>query len=193
MDFSNRIREYETELQRLVGELVTEWPAYISAAQSKLGGLWDQSDYPSVNELPHLFGINVSIEPLNDPDDFRVQLPDDFMDQLKQNFAKTQEENQKEAIKSLWQRIAVVLSKIAERLAEPDKIFRDATIESAGELCVILDEMNIFKDEALNSISMEIKDKICSWQPDHLRKHKGLRQKVYEDTNEILAKVKAVK
>jgi hypothetical protein len=91
------------------------------------------------------------------------------------------EEAHRDAVKRLFD----CVSRIHERLAQPEAIFRDSLISNASELCDILTRLNISGDVNLETLRAATAT-LATVQPDTLRNDAVTRIQVANDAQGIL-------
>ncbi len=77
-------------------------------------------------------------------------------------------------------------AKIAERLAQPDAIFRDTLIGNADEVCDVLQRLNVTNDPDLESMRVRVKKELTRYTPDTLRDVPSHRQQTADRAADIL-------
>jgi hypothetical protein len=63
MDYREKMSAFECQYENAVREFINSYPLYIEAAKEKLNGLFDWTDYPTVDDLPSKFAMSVVPEP----------------------------------------------------------------------------------------------------------------------------------
>ena len=89
------------------------------------------------------------------------------------------------ATRDCWDRLYKVVSKAAEKLADPKGIFRDSLVENARELCELLPRLNVMDDPNLEAMRHSVEKALCVHDADDLRKSSIMR-------NETAAKLASI-
>lgn len=137
----------------LLAEFVRDYPSMRLEAQRILNGMYSDTDYPS--DIASKYSWGVEYNPVPSGTDFRVTIA---QDEIRAIAARTEERVKQafsEAQQDAVRRLAECVSKIHERLAQPDAIFRDSLIGNARELCNILTRLNLADDSNLESLRRE--------------------------------------
>ena len=187
---NNVMSRFDQDAQDFVNNL----PQEISDAQrdySALGKLFDWDDYPSQSDLSGLFGCNLKPQPIATADDFRVNLSDDVLKQIKIEYEEEFLANQVDANKHLWKRLQSVVQAMKDRLSDPKAVFRDTLIGNATELVEVMDDLNVFGDDALSAFTNEVRDNLSQVKPQDLRNDANLRKSHADKAADILAKIQA--
>jgi hypothetical protein len=82
-------------------------------------------------------------------------------------------------------RLAECLSRIHERLAQPEAIFRDSLISNARELCGVLTRLNVADDPQLESLRRQT-ELLATTEPATLRDNADVRQDTANQAQSIL-------
>ena len=133
------IRKLKDERQIAVDQFIADYPAHVTEASIKLGGMFDMTDYPHVWDLAALYSVDVIPLPFPDAQDFRLDIAASDMDGIKAETEKRINDAQAAAMDSLFNRVAEVVSRISEKLSVPigkknGSVFRDSLIENAADL-----------------------------------------------------------
>lgn len=148
-------------------------------AQFRMGTLFNASDYPTVNELRHKFGINLDIDAIAQAYDFRLSNNEEAMQQ-----------RVTQAMGALWRKLSEPLEKYATKLAEPDAIFRDSLVGNLREVVELIPSLNFTDDPALEAVRQEIEDALVGWDPKDLRDNKDARSQVASKAADIFNDMK---
>lgn len=188
-EYRENINAMINTANQLIEELIIDWPNIMErekANYSKLGYLWDSDDYCSAYELRSKYSFEVNIYPLPDVSDFRVSLQGKELDDLKQQYEQTLSATMQAANKDLFGRLHDVVSKLADNIREPDKKFKEASVNNICKLCDILEKLNIGENKDLEKLSNDIREKLCVDDIDKLRKDKAFRAEISKEADAIL-------
>lgn len=164
--YTDKLRTAKHTYDSLLADFLADYPALQQAAKIKLNGMYHEEDYPS--DVSGKYGFAIEYSPVPSGGDFRVQLSQAEIDVIAtrtESRVKTAfEDAHKDAVKRLYE----CVSRIHERLAQPDAIFRDSLISNASELCDVLSRLNISGDVNLETLRKQT-DSLATVQPDTLR------------------------
>lgn len=191
IDFTNIIRPMMTDWWSKVEDFLRDYETLRMQAQHSLGSLYDDNDYPSVDQVRQKFDIGLNFAPVPDAADWRVELGDTELDYLKESITKQVQAAQNQALTAAWERIYSVVSKAHERLANPENIFRNSLIENAVELCKLLPSLNIIDDPNLERMRVELENSLCQYDPDTLRSRPAVREQAADQMAELMRKMGA--
>ena len=144
-------------------------------AQFRMGSLFNPADYPTASELRHKFGINLDIDGVSNAYDFRLSNDEEVM-----------QRRVTQAMGALWQKLAEPLEKYAEKLAEPDAIFRDSLVGNLREMVELIPSLNFTDDADLEAMRVKINDTLIGWDAKDLRENKDARKQVAQTAADIM-------
>jgi hypothetical protein len=167
----------------LLADFVADYPSMRIEAQRILNGMYQDTDYPS--NISDRYGWSVEYAPVPCGTDFRVTLAAGEVEAI----AARTEERVKQAFSDAQadavKRLADCLSRIHERLAQPDAIFRDSLIGNARELCDILTRLNIADDPQLETLRRQT-EILAASEPATLRDNPDVRIDTANQAQSIL-------
>jgi len=179
------IDEFNSE----VNKFLEKYPSLIEKAKSTLKKMYNQWDYPSVEDLRRRFRIQVDFLPIPDTEDFRVKLSDEEIKSIKNNLQERLNESIKEAQLSLWKRLSALINRIVERLSDENSIIRESLIGNIQELVEVIPNLNIVNDRELIDLVDEVKKDILVYSSEDLRSSKTIRKKILEKAKVIENKI----
>ncbi|MNM77660.1 hypothetical protein D3C81_895210 [compost metagenome] len=185
LDYMAAIQQLKAEFQKAVAEFVMQYPLLRQEAKRNLGTLFNDADYPDVSNIAGKFRFDVSVLPLPKGDDFRCDLGVDDVRRIQQEIEANTRDALHDSMLDAFDRVAKVVEAYIDRLADPKTVFRDSLVQNARDLAEVLPSLNIAGDAKLDGITTRLKDKLCSFEPDDLRKDEGARRKAYNEAMEM--------
>jgi len=189
--YSKSLREFRAKFDQAVSDFVPRYSDYVEAAKGRLNGMFEPSDYPQSHELADRYSFETTIDPIPDAPDFRVALQAEDAAAIQASIEARNRVALDAAMRDVWTRLHDTVSRVAERLTDPDAIFRDSLIENLTGLVKVLPALNLTSDPGLTRLADEVQAKILRFAPDTLRAHKPTRAQVAEDASAILDAMKA--
>jgi hypothetical protein len=184
--FMSGYGELERQFNAAVAEFITvKYPQARDQASFRMGDLFVESDYPTIEELHRKFQVTLDIDGITEPDDFRVALPQQELDKLKASMEESIQRRLGSAMHDVWLRIAELLEHYIEKIGDEDAIFRDSTVNNLIDLMNILPGLNVTGDPKLREIRQRIMATIGSYTPNDLRKQDTLRATAAKEAREI--------
>jgi hypothetical protein len=185
--YVEQMRKYRHDFERAVKAFVREYPTLRDNAKNLLGTLHEEADYPNAAEIESKFRFDNVFLPFPDAKDFRVDLGDDEVSEIKSQIARQSTDAVTLAMREAWGRLHEGVSRMVERLADPDAVFRDTLVSNLTELCEVLPKLNVNDDPALAKMCDQVKEKLTARTPAELREDKGAREKTALDASSILS------
>jgi len=185
MDYTARFRVFKSQFENLVADMLTKYPAEVQAARNRLGSMYNPGDYPDPSDMANKFSIKTEFMPVPSAPDFRVDLSEEAQVELRESVTQAVASRQADAVKATYARIRDVVSKIEERLSNPDAIFKDSLITNAIELCQILDALNITDDPVITRTTQDMRNHLLM-PPSVLRTRPDVRATTAQAASNIL-------
>ena len=186
-------REAESHVKAFVAEYKKQWDGGLKDYRKALGELFDEGDYPEPGNVAKKFGIQIRTFPIQDPNDFRVQLSSDVSSKIKKEMHADFQSSLQEAMRDPIVRLHELVSKVHEKLSDDDAIFRDSLIENVRELVDILPKLNVLNDPKITALVHQTKKSICSISDmKALRKDVKYRKDVAKSAQSILKSMKGI-
>lgn len=195
MKFTERMNEFEEEIEALVKSFVAIYPTLITAQALALGDMFKRDDYPTANEIMTKFSFRVNYMPVPSSGDFRVDVGNQAQAELKERLEKLTQERVDNAMKDVKDRLTTHLKRMSDRLTTDyiageakTRRFHDSLVDGALELCDITKALNMTGDSALEHARIELEQLLVGVTPNDLRKNEAIRQDVKKNVDAILDK-----
>jgi hypothetical protein len=183
--------DYEQEFDALVSKFLDKYDTLVAAAAFQLGGLFDRAEYPLRSEVRRKFSFNLTYTPMPTSGDFRLDIETETQAALAAEYEKSMQAMAERAARDSWDKLHVVLSRLAKQLAprgedgKPGKIY-DSLLGNAYELCELLRHFNVTGDVALESMRKQLMDIMEGVNTEALRKEVDTRAVVHKKVQELL-------
>lgn len=172
-DYSAEMRKLRDALHAAVTDLAAALPTIKARAQAELGSLYSGDNYPA--DVARLYSDRISVLPLPDGADFRVTLNEEAVAEIRDNIERDVSEQVQVAHRDLYDRLLTAVSRAAERLADPEAVFRDSLIGNLRELCALLPKLNLTGDQNLDAAVKEVDAALANRNPEILRENATAR------------------
>jgi hypothetical protein len=199
VQFSEQFRKLKREFDVAADEFARDYPQFIVERKAKLNGMFNESDYPPVDQIRSKFKLDMTILPFPDSDDFRADLDDDTVADIKREIEETSARVADDTTRHSARRILEVVGHMATKLKEYNpgeasnggkrSFFLSSMVENVRELAELLPALNITNDPKLAAIIKRISQELCAEDACDLRKNDDARASVKKSADEI---VKAV-
>lgn len=180
-----QMREFRRRFDAATEAFVQEYPTLKVNAKEHLAQMFNEADYPTAQALRGKFGFDVNILPFPDADDFRVNLDADEESLIREAIDEQTNKAVSIAMRDIWTRLHDAVAKMAERLADPDNIFRDTMVTNLRELCDVLPRLNVANDPHLDDLCEQARTKLAAQNPQALRDNGEVRAKAAMDAQQI--------
>jgi hypothetical protein len=175
-DYNKKISEMEMDFDNLVSNFINQYQVLVAKSQTKLGTLFDASDYPDVMDVASKFRFSVKYAPVPDVGDWRVDVGNDAKQQLMESYVTYYSSNLEQAMREPWERMHEALKNMSIKLSGDKKqIFRDTLVGNVVELCDLMDKFNVTGDPKMKQAKAKIENALLGITPDALREDDDLR------------------
>lgn len=182
-EYTSEMRKLKSEFDQAVDAFVKVYPSLVQSERRRLGQLYNPDDYPQ--DIRSRFGVILSPEPVPAANDFRVDIGPDIA-KVREEIERATAERQAKALNDCWTRIRDVVTKVHERLSDPEAIFCDSLIENVENLAAVLAGLNFTDDPTIEAARLDLTQLVMP--PDAIRRSQENRAKVAANAANILAK-----
>jgi len=188
-DLTTRMREFEAQFSAGIDQFLEVYPDYIREARAELGGLFREEDYPSANKLSEKFSVKLEILPVPAGDDFRVQLSAEEQERVAREIDANVRQSLTKGTEDLWRRLREVVKHMVDRLNEPESRFHATLVTNIFDLVSLLPQLNVNQDPDLERFAAQIRDRLCNYTAQDLKKHDLLRVTTAAEAAGIVAEI----
>jgi hypothetical protein len=195
MKFTERMNDFEEEMEALVKSFVAIYPTLITAQALALGDMFKRDDYPTANEIMTKFSFRVNYMPVPSSGDFRVDVGNQAQAELKARLEALTQERIDSAMADVRERLSTHLKRMSDRLTTDyvngeakQRRFHDTLVDGALELCDLTKSLNVTNDMALETARSQLEQLLVGVTPADLRKNEAIRQDVKKNVDAILDK-----
>jgi hypothetical protein len=185
LNFMQGFTTIKGEFDAEVSRFVQSYDSLRDKAERTLGLLFNPDEYPSSALIEKKFGVETDIRPIENADDFRVQISKDEADKIRQEIADGNRKRIESAIEQLIARFRDAVEHIHERLADPHNTFRDSLIENLHEIRRLAPLLNFSDDPRIDAI-IEATLPLCQHEPERIRHNSILRQRLANHAGGLL-------
>jgi hypothetical protein len=195
--YAAEMRELQDRFELAVKNFLAVYDGEIDLAKTRLGGMFDASDYPSAAEIEGKFSWEISVMPIPSGNDFRVNMSEDMAKAIRQDIEAKTGKAVQDATRSLFDRVTKTIAHMAESLEDYGEVvengkvkkinpFRDSVVGNIQELVDLLPALNITGDNALTTVTEDIKKRLLNASAQDLRDDPALRREVAKDARKVL-------
>ncbi|HEV2277282.1 MAG TPA: hypothetical protein VGS02_03830 [Acidobacteriaceae bacterium] len=187
-----RMREFEASFDAGVESFLRVYPQYIEQVRPELNGLFREEDYPSQEKLRAKFGVKLEVLPIPSGADFRVEMSAEEQARVAREIDTSVRQSLMRGTEDLWRRLREVVAHMVDRLNEPESRFHGSLVTNVLDLVEILPRLNVNGDTDLNHFAEQVKERLCSYSAQELKKHDLLRVTTAADAANIVAEMDGV-
>lgn len=89
----------------------------------------------------------------------------------------------------LWKRLREVVKHMVDRLNEPESRFHATLVTNIADLVSLLPQLNVNQDPDLDRCASQIRDRLCNYTAQDLKKHGLLRVTTAAEAAGIVAEI----
>lgn len=192
--------DYRVAMQEAVDEFLEGYSAFVKAAKQDLGKLFKREDYPDVEDIRRKFNFDVEPTSIAVARDFRAKVSNEEAAIIAKDIEARTNARLEQAMKDVYERIAKVTEKMAEKLSEYDPgdgateatgIFHSTLVENVRDLADILPSLNVTGDAELTKIQKDMVKNLCRYDAEDLRMDEEARRLTARNAKLIHKKVSA--
>lgn len=190
IDYRNNMAQLEDEFWDLSEQILTEYPQAVAQAQLQLGDMFNEAEYPSVDQLRRKFKFALTFEAVPDVGDFRVDIGNQAAEEMREQYKQVLESRINSVKQDLAERLAEPLQRMSKGLdyAEGEKPtgFRDTLVSNVLSIVELMRTCNLSNDARLTDVQQQLKRTLTGVTPDGLRRDPHLRAKTKQDVDQII-------
>lgn len=205
---SDLLERHRKSMQSMIPELHAEGDWVVdnldtlkAAAKDRLGSAYDESMYPSRDELRSSLRAKLTYSPIPDARDFRVSLDEETIQYMRSHIESDVAERVQEAMKSVRSRMIDVVEQFIDRVSGIREVYLDGKVRVEGrvksslitnvtKLLDVLPSLNITKDDEIDILSGELRRRLCMYEASTINESPVLRQSVLNQAKQLLARIR---
>ena len=165
----------------------TEFPALCVRSIADSNGLITAADFPA--NIRDCFGVTTEVLPIPTAADFRVQMSEETAVRVREQMQAGVDAQVREALalaaRQPYQRLYQHVTRMVERLANPDTKFHDTIVTGLRDLCAIMPALNLTGDADLAALAQSAEAMVANVDPEHLRTVPAIRARVASDAKAL--------
>jgi hypothetical protein len=187
-----RLRQFAVDRTELVKAFLAAYPSLCVDAAKRLRGLYNPTDYPSVEDVAREFGFSWQYVSFGVPDQLKG-ISQEVWEQEREKAAQRMAEASSEIQQVLRETMAKLIQHMAERLKTggDDKPlrFKESTVSNLVEFLANFEFRNVTDDTELQRLVTEARGLLQGISADELRTTGELRTKVQQGMAGIAAQL----
>ena len=176
--------------KRMVDTFICNYPALVQVASNYMGTLFNQSDYPTSEEVRGKFDYRLVFSPVPESGDFRLDLPKQDILEMERSYESAFNDRLAEAMRTPWEQLHKMLGSMSTKLAEGDddtkKRWHNTFVTNAQEMCAMLTHLNVAKDPKLEAARRQLEVAMMGVDIDDIKDDEVTRTNLKEKLDVIL-------
>jgi hypothetical protein len=190
LDYKDKFNQYKNQFIQMRGDLAINYDAMKQTARNYLGDMYDESDYPPVEEIVNKYDWQLVFSPVPDAGHFYLDIPSNELDEIKASLRRENEDRIHTASRTAWDRLHKLLTGMTEKLVDSDEAtkrrWHESFVTNAQEMCGLLTHLNVTKDPELERARRMLEQTMVGADVDQLKESPALRQSMKTKVDTIL-------
>ncbi len=189
-DMSVLIGQFDT----LVNEFIDEYDFEVISARTRLGDMFDESEYPPSWQVRDKFGVKLTCSPVADVADWRLDVDTEAQscfDSAMQSYADVMQSRVTEAMSDIHKRLYKVLANMSERLDyvgdNDKKTFRDTLLSNVLDIVDLMRKCNLTGDSQMSAQADTLEQALRGVSTEALRDSAHLRAQTKRQIDAVIA------
>lgn len=148
-DVKKKMTMYDRNFSLAVEKFLSVYAAAVQQEKKRLGGLWRERDYPSMEALRERFRFELHFRPLEDADDLRVTLPKEELEEIRREITENVQRNISSAVTGMIENLRAALEDVSRRIGTPGERLPASMINALRTMVADLPGFNLMSDPAI--------------------------------------------
>lgn len=192
LDYKEQINERKSEFWNLVYNLRDNYEAAKQTARIHLGSLYNEADYPHIDEIMHKFNWRFTVTSVPKAGHFMVDVPAEELIEMQESCEADVERRVKDAMQSAWDRLHKMCADMSKKLTALDeeeenkKRWHDSFVTNPLELCKLLSHLNVTNDPDLDAARRKLEATMQYADIEVLKDSPAMREALKKDVDSII-------
>lgn len=187
-EYTQMMAEHKASMLTSVAAFEVEYPTLMHRAQQKLGSSFDPTEYPLPCEIRSHFDLAFDFMPIPAGSSFKG-LPQQQLDALARKLNESTLQMAENAMQDMWTKLYTAVSKMAERLSDPEKKFHYTLVDNIREAVQYVGHLNVLDDKRVEEVRTLVQQHLCNETVEVLRDNLSVRSKVAARAVEIMERM----
>lgn len=185
VEYTTVMAQKKQQMQDALAKFIPAYPQLVEEAKKKLGKRFDAREYPNASSIASHFDLSFDFQPIPKGDDFKG-LPQAQLDALAVKINENTRIMAENAMQEVWMRLYDVVSRMAERLSSPDKLFHNTLVQNVRDTARLLAHLNVTHDAKVEALRKKVEKHLCQHDPKVLRENPVIRAQVAAHAQSII-------
>lgn len=185
--------QLKDQMKQAQDELEAGYIDILDAIKQKQGTL-QLTNYmpPDGRTFARGFWQRLTVEPIGDPSTWQSKMPAHVVSEIKQNFSNFISEASQEAVSDALSRMEGALAHLVNKLADPEAVFKEATVAKVRELIELLPHFNITDDPRVTQLHKQLTDTLLAVDAPTLRNDQGAREDAVNQAKQAIDVIQVI-
>jgi len=177
VEYTTEMATCKGKMDKALADFIPLYPGLIEVAKKKLGKRFDAREYPNASAIKGHFALSFDFQPIPRGNDF-AGLPQQQLDALARRINDDTQKSAQHAMEEVWLRLHTVVSRMAERLSSPDKVFHDSLVQNVRDTARLVGHLNVTQDAKVDALRKKVERQLCGHEPKVLRDNPTVRRQI---------------
>lgn len=191
--YRDAMNEFHTRYERAIESTARKLKKEKEARRAEmtgLGQLFDETLYPTPQQLRNMHKFTYRVTPLPSAADFRASLAADEIDRVRKDIESQLIDSMKLAHDEIVRRIHKYVKRLLDRLTADKVVITNSLIDTVRAMIDDLTELNFDDDATINALIDDLKP-IAAYEPEMLRTNDETRKEAETQANKLMADLTA--
>lgn len=193
LDYKSQHNLKKAAFDSMLDTFRVKYFSYRETARQYRGDMFNENDYPPVQEVMSKFAWNFVVAPVPESGHLCIDLPEQEMQELRQScdeeverkVAEAAKENEKRLLKEL-QGISAKCTDTGDDDEDDKKRWHDTFVTNPIDLCRILKHMNLSNDLKVEEARQRLEDVMAGKTKEMFKDSPTIRQEVKDEVDSII-------
>ena len=169
-EFSTTMGKYELAYSDAKKKVLSEYEYNKQRAESDLGDLYDDSEYPHKDDVAELIYMNVKFTPIVTGYHLVAMLGEEQLESLREKLDEESKQRARDASISLYDRLEQAINLVKEKMNDDnERGIRQSVLDSLSEVADVVTMLNFMNDDNLNHACASVRGLLENVKADELR------------------------
>lgn len=183
-EYTGHMRTLKCKDEEHRKEFFVKYPQLVAEARRFLGSMYDPEDFPAPSDLPSKFDVRISMEPIPNAADFRVDVVKEAVDEIRAEIEAENQSKFKAAEQDLHARLTKTAQHLVDTLSQDKPRIFDSLMGNVTELTSAAPALNLTGNIILAEATKQLDELVCS--PAQLRVSEWHRKTTAERAAKVL-------
>lgn len=193
LDYKSQHNLKKAAFDSMLDTFRVKYFSYRETAREYRGDMFNENDYPPVEEVMSKFAWNFVVAPVPESGHLCIDLPEQEMQELRQScdeeverkVAEAAKENEKRLLKEL-QGISAKCTDTGDDDKDDKKRWHDTFVTNPIDLCRMLKHMNLSNDPKVEEARQRLEDIMAGKTKEMFKDSPTIRQEVKDEVDSII-------